>query len=427
MSKRWPFLLLALAAAGLSPTPAPAASPQCVPERLPAGARALGPWIDGGNWLSPGALRAGLRAPEVFLARQRVAADPSPLPLPAAARPLDLEQLTLADPVDGARRSLAFLLDSRLYADALVVVYNGRVFAERAWHGTRSDAPALLPQAGRPLLALLGVVAVGQGKLAAERAVSRYLPALANDAGLRRLSVQRLLDGEARFDRPPAEIAGWRRAAGWPGEEPGSAAGVRDWLRQPERWDDALLELPPPTAVGAPEDDLLAWLLAESQATPLAQLFCEQLLGRLRPEQPVAWLADAAGHELGGGLVMSLRDFARVGQWLLDARANPQRGRLPAWFVEALTAPAGKGDGATALAGLPRGSELRYGFVRLGGPGTRVAIVGAHGTSLYVDFDRRLVVALRAAHPEARSPLQLALLDRLWERLSAAVPAPGRR
>jgi hypothetical protein len=425
--KRYVRNTLLLVCAGLS---GPAAA-TCVPERLPAGSGAIGTWIDGGNWLAAGGLRVSLRAPETFLARQRVVSERPALPLPAAAQPLDLDRLTLADPADGAQRSLAFVLDTRLYAESVLVLYNGRVFAERNWHEARSDAPALLPQTGRPLLSLLGAIAVGQGKLAAERAVSRYIPALGNDAGLRRLSVQRLLEGEARFEWSAADLDGWRRAAGWPGAAAaGNAApapgGVREWLRQPERWDAGLLDLPSPTAVGGPEDDLLAWLLAESQSAPLARLTCEQLFDRLRPEGPITWMADTAGNELGGGLAMSLRDFARVGQLLIDARAAAGRGRIPAWFIEALAAPVARGGG-NVPAGLRRGGEMRYGFVRLAGPGSRVAIVGAHGTSLYIDFERRMVVALRAAHPEARSPLQLALLESVWERFSAALPMPGRR
>jgi hypothetical protein len=418
---------LLLAAGSSSPVLAAAS---CVPERLPAGARQLGPWVDAGNWRSAGNLRVGPRAPQVFLPGLSVAADPAASDFPPAAQPLDLDQLTLSDPVDAERRSVASLLDTRLYAESLIVLYNGRLFAERNWHSARSDAPRLLQDAGRPLLSLLGVMSVAQGKLAAERSVVRYLPLLAGDAGLRRLSVQRLLEGEARFDWTAAEVEGWQQAAGWSvatGQPAAAAAGVRDWLRQPQRWDAPLREQLPPSAEGGPDDDLLAWLLAESHGQPLARVFCEQIVSRLRPAQPVSWLTDGAGHELAGGLVMSLQDFARFGQLLIEARVSPNRSRIPAWFIEALTAPAaGKGEDAR-LAGLRKGAEMRYGFIRLAGSGSRIAIAGAHGSSLYVDFDRRLVVALHAAHPARHSPLQRAAQEQLWERLSAAMPLPGKR
>jgi len=403
-----------------------AAALDCEPRRVAVGSGHLGPWIDTGNWLDAGSLGPALNAPGVFLARTEIAADPMARPFRAAARTLDFERMTVDDPVDEQPRTLASVLDARLRAEAMLVLVNGRVAVDRGWHDAGSERPRLLQLAARPLLSLLGVMTQEEGRLAGERSVSRYLPALAGDAGLRRLSVQRLIEGDARFDWAAPALREWRAAAGWHGD--GAAGGVRDWLAQPGRWDAPLHEQAPPDAVGGPEDDLLAWLLAEANGEPLSRLFCERIASQLHPEQPQAWLSDAAGTELAGGLVLSLRDFARVGQWLIESRLRPQRSKLPGWFLEALTAPAtGTPKSSPWLHGLHPASETRYGFVRLGGRGRRVAIIGAHGSSLLVDFDRRLVVALYAASPEARSPLQLATLQRVWDRLGMAVSAGARR
>jgi len=404
----------------------PAFSMECMPQRLPAGSGTLGPWLDRGNWLAPGSLRATLRTPETFLPRTELAADPEAAPLRAALRPLDLGRLSAADPVDDRPRSLASLLDSRLHAEALVVLHNGRLLADQGWHEARTDRPRLLPQVGRPLLSLLGVLALGEGRLAGERAVVRYLPELAADAGLRRLSVQRLLEGNARFEWTAETLAEWQAVAGWTATA--APGDVRGWMSLGGRWDAPLRDQPAVLTVGGPEDDLLAWLLATANQQSLAEVFCRKLAVRIVPEQPMAWLTDATGHALGGGFVASPRDLARFGQWLIDSRLRPVRSRLPGWFTEALTAPAaGQGGEFPWLRGLPPASEPRYGFVRLGGRGSRVAIVGAHGNSLYVDFDRRLVIALAAAHPDVSSALQLATLQRVWDRIAAAVPAAGRR
>jgi CubicO group peptidase (beta-lactamase class C family) len=415
-------LLLLLAATSLPVL----AADTCEPERLPAGKRAIGKWITADNWLAPGNQRASLSMAEVFMPRIRLRASSTAVPMRPATRLLDLDKLTLADPVDEKVQSIASLLDSRLYADAILVVHNGRILAERQWHGAHAEQPRLLLQTGRPILSLLGAMSIAQGKLAPERSVVRYVPALSTNVGLRRLSVQRLLEGDDRYAWSPEELAQWRSAGGW-GNGPNSA-GVRDWLSQPERWERPLHETLPEAAEGGPDDDLLAWVLAESHGAPLSKVFCEQLLLRMRPEQPAAWLTDPAGNELAGGLVLSLRDFARLGQLLIEARTSPTRSRIPGWFVETLTASgSSRAAAAVALSGLRKGSDLRYGFVRLGGAANRVAILGAHGTSLYIDFDRRLVVALYATHPQVRSALQLASLERLWDALGAAVPAVQKR
>jgi CubicO group peptidase (beta-lactamase class C family) len=72
------------------------------------------------------------------------------------------------------------------------------------------------------------------------------------------------------------------------------------------------------------------------------------------------------------------------------------------------------------IKGLAKGSEQRYGFVHLGGSPNRVALIGAHGTSLYVDFDKRLVIAFYATRPGENTPGMLALLEQVWKAIDLA-------
>jgi CubicO group peptidase (beta-lactamase class C family) len=116
---------------------------------------------------------------------------------------------------------------------------------------------------------------------------------------------------------------------------------------------------------------------------------------RLKPENPVLWLTDADGTELANGLALSLRDFGRFGQMLIEARGAGGRSKIPGWFIETLTSSSGMRKAKPSeVEGLLRGSELRYGFVHLGGAANRIALLGPYGNSLYLDFDRRLVIAL---------------------------------
>ncbi|HEX6734911.1 MAG TPA: serine hydrolase [Azonexus sp.] len=406
-------LLLLLAASA-------AAAPACQFEAQPRGNRQLGGWIDHRNWLAGEHLRRTLGAGNTFLPALRLAPAAPPPTLRSAGRSIDFDKTKGNDPLDGSAQSLAFLLDSRLYADGVVVLHNGRLLTERYRNGLRADESRLLLQANRPILNLLGAIAVAQGKLAGDRALVRYLPGLYNHSGLRRLSVQRLLNSDDAMRWNADELATWREAAGWVKGGP-EKSDVRAWLSAFGRWDFPFEEGRRGTLPASPDDDLLAWLLAESYKQPLAQVFCEQLLERLEPEHPVLWLTDDQGIELAGGLALSLRDFARFGNQLLEARASRSRSRIPGWFIETLTASAGLRSGQ--ITGLARGSERRYGFIHLGGEPNRVALLGAHGSSLYIDFDRRLVIALYASYPALESPSQLAMLEQFWNTLArAAVP-----
>lgn len=419
MIRRLTMISFLLATTAAIATP----DPGCHFETVAAGSWKIGQWVDKSNWLTIENQRVSLQAAEVFMPLLRLQPAPGSEVLRAAPRLLDIEKIDVTDPLDGRKRDVGFLLDSRIFADGLLVLHNGRILVERYRNGLHAEEPRLLLQATRPLLALLGVISIDQGKLAADKSVSRFIPTLHGQVGLRKLSIQRLLQAEERHTWSADELEQWRKEGGWTSHQP--EKGIRSWLSQPGRWDKPLVDRDTPTWAGNPNDDLLAWVLAESNATPLASLFCEQLWIRSRPEHPILWLTDPLGIELAEGLGLSLRDFGRLGLLLLEARTNRNRSKIPRWFIETLTASSG--IRSPELTGLPKGSEQRYGFIHLGGKPNRVAIVGSHGTSLYVDFDHRLVVALYATYPPPGTPALLAMLEQFWKIIDKAIIAPGKR
>lgn len=415
MIGRLPLALLSLFIAGS----AMATSFDCQFERLASGPRKLGAWIDKNNWLAVENQRLTLQTPDLFMPAWRLV-PPRKGPVEAVrARPID--DLPTVDPFDGSRRELGFLLDSRVYADGLVVLRNGRVVTERYRNGLAPDKPRLLLGATRPLLNLLGAMSLSQGKLVGDKSVIRYLPGLAQATGLRKVSIQRLLESDERFVWEVSDLEAWRRSGGWRMDS--AESGVRTWLAQPGRWDQPLKLPEAPRFSASPDDDLLAWTLAESNGMPLAQLFCEQLFRRSNPEHAMLWVSDVSGNELADGLGLSLRDFAKLGHLLVEARSSRSRAKIPNWFIETLVAASG--GRSASIKGLAKGSEQRYGFVHLGGAPNRVALVAEHGTSLYLDFDKRLVIALYATRPGASTPESRALLEQIWQAVDKALNAPG--
>lgn len=417
-----PILHLALSLACLLASPSIHATDRCNYTPTSAGERRLGNWIHADNWLHTGSRRATLTAASTFMPATRMSvANANSRPLPAG-RMLDIERLAATDPADGSRRDLAFLLHSRLSTDALIVLVNGQRVAERYWHGATAQTPRLLLSGTRPLLSLLGAMAISQGMLAADKSIARPIAPLADNVALRKLSTRRLLDGGDGYGWGAADIADWQRAGGWtaaPGE------GVRAWLTRYDTWTTLSPNAGLPPAEGRPEDELLSWAIAEASGSSPARLFCEQIFSHLKPEDAALWLTDPTGHALAAGLALSPRDHAKLGQLLLDTRPGGKRGRIPDWLTEALLAPA-TGSGDPGLAGFPAGSTLRYGFVRLGGKGNRIALIGPYGTSLFVDFDRRMVIVTHASYPEADSALLRATLHEAWLAVVSAMPANRR-
>jgi CubicO group peptidase (beta-lactamase class C family) len=402
------------------------AAENCTIESASKSEQRPGPWLNQNNWLDPENLRFSLPAAGHFMPLVTIKNRTAPQNLKSTPRQLNIEKIMATDPLDREARDIEFLLDTRLYADGLIVLRNGRLLSEQYWHGISPKQPRLLLGATRPILSLLGAIAVAQGKLAPDKSVIRYIPTLTEQTGLRKLSIQRLIDANSRFEWTAQEINEWKIAGGW---KPGNVAGgIRTWLNQPGRWERGMTEAAPNLVDTGPDGDLLTWALAESYRAPLAQIFCDNVLTTLRPEYPVFWLTDTQGTELTGGLGLSLRDFARFGQMLIEARNNRNRSKIPTWFIEALTSSSGlRKVNAPELLGLSKGSEVRYGFVHLGGAPNRVALLGPYGNSLYIDFDRRLVVALFAAYPKSNSPAMLATLEQIWDQVVSATQPNNKR
>lgn len=389
------------------------AAPACQFAPIASGRQKVGAWIDKSNWLNIENQRISLTAANVFMPARYMAGGGEPLATAPAS--LALERIEIADPFDGNRRNLDFILDSRLNADGFIVLSKGRIVAERYRNGLRAEDPRLLLATTRPLLNLLATIGVAQGKLATDKAVSRSIPALKASAGLRKLSIQRLLENEEQHAWSANELASWQQAAGWTSN---SASGIRPWLAEANRWERVLTTPSAMSAGSSPDDDLLAWTLSESYGMPLSRLFCEQLQRRNAPEHPVLWLTDPQGVDLANGLALSLRDFARLGQTLLESRTSHNQSKIPNWFVETLTTSAGMRK--SPIKGLSKGSEQRYGFIHLGGAANRVALIGSHGTSLYIDFDQRLVIGLYGSYPASSSAAMLATLEQLWNAAGQA-------
>lgn len=388
-----------------------AANSTCQFEQVPVGTQKLGPWIDKSNWLAIENQRLSLQAGDVFMPAWRL--PPGSNKTKVAAKQQQIDALPGTDPLDGSRRDLGFLLDSRLYADGLIVLRNGQLVSERYRNGLAPEKPRLLLEATRPLLNLLGAISISQGKLAADKSVNRFLPQLATSTGLRKISVQRLLENEERHAWSLDEIDDWRQASGWTTSQADN--GVRTWISQAGRWSKPLKEREERGFSASPDDDLLAWVLSESNAMPLSRLFCEQLLSRTNREHAALWVSDSQGVELASGLALSLRDFAKLGQLLVEARSSRSRAKIPGWFIETLLASSGMRS--AEIKGLAKGSEQRYGFVHLGGAPNRVALIGSHGTSLYIDFDKRLVIALFATRPGDNTAVTLATLEQVWKTI----------
>jgi len=141
------------------------------------------------------------------------------------------------------------------------------------------------------------------------------------------------------------------------------------------------------------ETDLLGVLISSATHQTLAHYLSSKIWIPYGMEQDATWTLDRTGQELAGCcLQMTLRDFARFGQFVLeDGRINGESIVPDGWFKTATTiqVPLWPGGG--------------YGFGWWIFNANSFEALGIHGQMIHIDPSRRLVIAINSAWPEAES------------------------
>ncbi len=143
------------------------------------------------------------------------------------------------------------------------------------------------------------------------------------------------------------------------------------------------------------ETDLVGILVSNAVGKPIAEYASEKIWKAYGMERDAAWAVDPSGHERAGCCIsMTLRDYGRVGQFVLDGGKAGQRQILPVGWTAEATAPqidtgAGPGTG--------------YGyFWWVHAPG-RYDASGIFGQSITTFPKERLIIVQNAAWPRARA------------------------
>jgi CubicO group peptidase (beta-lactamase class C family) len=162
------------------------------------------------------------------------------------------------------------------------------------------------------------------------------------------------------------------------------------------------------------ETHLLGVLVTAATKRPLTRYLSEKIWKPAGMEAPAVWMTDRSSHELAGCcLQASLRDFARIGQLVLDEGRIDGRSIVPdGWFAAATTTQV-----ATTTPG--RG----YGYQWWTNADGTFAAIGIHGQLLHVDRARKLVVAINSAWPVATSTERSATRQKMLGTIAALVDA----
>jgi CubicO group peptidase (beta-lactamase class C family) len=379
------------------------------------------------NWQDPPFNRWAFRHMREIIPSQSIpAGSASPVPLPAASGPLP-------DPpvwrLDGSTATAAEVFADTC-TDALVVLHDGHLVAERYDDGMTAGTPHLLMSVSKSLVGCVAGVLADRGRLDPAAPVTAYVPE-AGSSGYARATIRDLLDMRTgvAFDETyaelDAEVRVMERSMGWRPAQPGDPAGAYEYLTSLGRAGPHGGEF----IYRSADSDMLGWACERASGTRMADLISALIWQPMGAERDAEITCDPLGSAIhDGGVSATARDLARFGQMLIHdgvVRGHPV---VPAAWLAATRAPGPGVREAFAVTGnefvLP-GSWYRNQFWVLPGPGGPVLVcLGIHGQLVYADRATRTVVVKLSSWPDPQHTGYL--LDTLRACAALAAALTGR-
>lgn len=379
-----------IAAVALVGAPPVAAQTRPTPETAPAGVL----------FWSPADRERAFRAMDAVMPHAPVSRGDGPVRALPPGAPLDL------DPSD-------YMADQRVAG--VLVLQDGRIRLERYGLGIGPDTRWVSFSMTKSLTSTLVGTALKSGAIGSlEDPVTRYLPGLAG-GGYDGVTVRQLLtmtSGVAwneDYADPNSDVARFLQEPAVEGRDP----VVTYMARLPRAH--------PPGAhwnYSTGETNLVGALVTAAEGRPLAELLGERIWSRAGMQADAVWALDQGGREIGGCCVSAtLRDWGRIGLMALDGGVLGDQRIVPDdWFAQAAVEQSETDT-----------PDRGYGFQWWTEDGGVFYASGIFGQTIRIDPERRLVIVLLSAWPNATgAPHSAARRAFINEILAAADAAPQR-
>ncbi|MBX3480666.1 MAG: serine hydrolase [Caulobacter sp.] len=327
--------------------------------------------------------------------------------------PASLEDLTVR--AGGQALSLEAVMQATA-GDGLVVLKDGRLVLETYANGLGRHDRHIVMSATKSVVGLVVGILVGEGLMDVAAPVSDLIPEVANGpyAGA---TLRQLIDMRAGVALTLEQQAAYNAASGWEPVAPGETGGLHAFFSTLEG---------PPARHGGPfryvsaNTDLVGWAIERAAGAPFSQLVSERLWVPAGAEDDGAITLDPAGDpRTTGGLCCTVRDFARLGQRLVEG--DPM---VPAAWIEDIATGGDpeawrQGEFAAGFGGMTM--RYRSGWYVIDDAPQTLFAMGIHGQNLFLDRANNIVVAKVSSHNDPFDPravgLNHLLFNAIWRML----------
>lgn len=290
----------------------------------------------------------------------------------------------------GTTYSLDALMEATRITGVLAV-QAGEIVLERYALGRTADDRWTSFSVAKSLTSLLLGAAIQDGYIEdIDELVTKYIPDLAG-SGYDGVTIRQLItmtsgvQWNEDYADPNSDVA---LSSFWPGE-PGIQNPLVSYMRRLPRAAEPGTVFSYKTG----ETDIAGILVAYATGRGLAQYLSEKIWAPFGMEQDAVWIVDGGSMERGGCCIsMTLRDYGRVGLFVLGGGIAAGKQVVPAWYMEAAT--------SNQIKAPATGSYGYFWWINADGS---YAARGIFGQSIQLFPEQELIVVTNSAFPSATS------------------------
>jgi CubicO group peptidase (beta-lactamase class C family) len=280
----------------------------------------------------------------------------------------------------------------------ILIIKDGHIVMERYALGRKSEDRWTSFSVGKSVTSILLGAAIQDGYIKSlDEPVTKYVPQL-KGSGYDGVNIRQLVTMTSGvkwnedYTDPNSDVA---QASAWAGE-PGMNPLVSYMRRLPR-------EAEPGTkfVYKTGETDMAGILVANAIKKGLAQYLSEKLWQPYGMERDAIWMVDRGGMERGGCCIsMTLRDYGRVGLFMLEGGKANGRQILPTWYAQEATSdqvkPPADGD---------------YGYFWWGRGDDGYSAQGIFGQQIRIVPKEKLVIVINSAYLKATDKTLVAAMN----------------
>ncbi|MGR3313871.1 serine hydrolase domain-containing protein [Roseovarius indicus] len=288
------------------------------------------------------------------------------------------------------------------YADGILVMHRGRAVYERYFNDMAPHSLHLSQSVAKSVTALVAGGMWADGLLDLDAPLADIIPELGH-SGYADAKLDQVLDMRSGvrftedYNTPGSDMTRIDIASGW---RPADPHHGRPTIR------DVILSLPKIQPHGGAfnyrsiETDTVAWVMERVAGTDLATLLGTRIWQHIGATRDANFTVDAEATALAdGGFNATLRDYARLGQLVLDDGRTGDRQLVPQAWIDQMRSGDPSLFGAPWSENFPNGAYRRFWWIRDADRGD-ICARGVFGQFIYVDPESDLVIALVSSWPD---------------------------